>query len=93
MIACNPVLFEKQIDSTLESAFEVTAHGFDNEEVEASWLIGDILRDRAVSGIGWGDYAVLYRYRWMGRDLEKRLICAGIPCRMARGQALRTTRS
>jgi DNA polymerase III epsilon subunit family exonuclease len=31
---------------------------------------------------------VLYRYRWMGRDLEKRLICAGIPCRMARGQAL-----
>ena len=88
LIACNPVLFEKQIDSTLESAFEVLAHGFDNEEVEASWLIGDILRDRASSGISWGDYALLYRYRWMGRDLEKRLIGAGIPCRMSRGQAL-----
>src|SRR5439155_21662246 len=37
---------------------------------------------------GWGDYAILYRYRWMGRDFERRLICAGIPCRMARGQAL-----
>jgi len=88
LIACNPVLFKKQIDSTLESAFEVVAHGFDNEEVEASWLIGDILRDRASSGVSWGDYALLYRYRWMGRDLEKRLICAGMPCRMARGQAL-----
>jgi DNA helicase II / ATP-dependent DNA helicase PcrA len=88
LIACNPVLFEKQIDTRLESPFEVVAHGFDNEAAEASWLIGDILKDRALARTGWGDYAVLYRYRWMGRDLEKRLICAGIPCRMARGQAL-----
>ncbi|MDQ3222956.1 MAG: UvrD-helicase domain-containing protein, partial [Gemmatimonadota bacterium] len=88
LIACNPVLFEKQIDSSLQSPFEVVALGFDNEEAEAGWLIEDILRDRATAHTGWGDYAVLYRYRWMGRDLEKRLICAGIPCRMARGQAL-----
>jgi superfamily I DNA/RNA helicase len=88
LIACNPVLFEKQIDTTLKSPFEVVAGGFDNEEAEADWLIRDILSDRAIAQTGWGDYAVLYRYRWMGRDLEKRLICAGIPCRMARGQAL-----
>jgi superfamily I DNA/RNA helicase len=88
LIACNPVLFQKQIDTRLESPFEVLAHGFENEEVEASWLIADILRDRAVAQLGWGQYAVLYRYRWMGRELEKRLICAGIPCRMARGQSL-----
>jgi superfamily I DNA/RNA helicase/DNA polymerase III epsilon subunit-like protein len=88
LIACNPVLFEKQIDTTLKSPFEVVACGFDNEEAEADWLIQDILSDRATAQTGWGDYAVLYRYRWMGRDLEKRLICAGIPCRMARGQAL-----
>lgn len=88
LIACNPVLFPKQIDTSLESPFEVVARGFENEEAEASWLIGDILQDRAVAKTGWGDYAVLYRYRWIGRDLEKRLICAGIPCRMARGQAL-----
>ncbi|HJR15774.1 MAG TPA: UvrD-helicase domain-containing protein [Gemmatimonadales bacterium] len=88
LIACNPVLFPKQIDTSLQSPFEVVAHGFENEEAEASWLIGDIFKDRAAAGTGWGDYAVLYRYRWMGRDLEKRLICAGIPCRMARGQAL-----
>ncbi len=88
LIACNPVLFEKQIDTTLKSPFEVLACGFDNEEAEADWLIRDILSDRAMAQIGWGDYAMLYRYRSMGRDLEKRLICAGIPCRMARGQAL-----
>lgn len=88
LIACNPVLFEKQIETTLESPFEVVACGFDNEEAEADWLIRDILSDRAIAQTGWGDYAVLYRYRWMGRDLEKRLIGAGIPCRMARGQAL-----
>jgi len=88
LISCNPVLFEKQIDTTLSSPFEVVACGFENEETEADWLIRDILSDRASAGTGWGDYAILYRYRWMGRDLEKRLICAGIPCRMARGQAL-----
>ena len=88
LIACNPVLFEKQIDTTLKSPFEVVACGFDNEEAEADWLIRDILSDRATGQTGWGDYAVLYRYRRMGRDLEKRLICAEIPCRMARGQAL-----
>ncbi len=88
LIACNPVLFEKQIDTTLRSPFDVVALGFDNEEAEAEWLIRDILSDRATAGTGWGDYAVLYRYRSMGRDLEKRLICAEIPCRMARGQAL-----
>ena len=88
MIARNPVLFEKQIGTTRESPFEVVARGFENEETEADWLIADILADRAAAKTGWGDYAVLYRYRWMGRELEKRLICAGIPCRMARGQAL-----
>ena len=82
------MLFEKQIDTTLKSPFDVVACGFENEEVEADWLIRDILSDRATAQTGWGDYAILYRYRWMGRDLEKRLICAGIPCRMARGQAL-----
>ena len=88
LIACNPVLFKKQIDSTLNSPFEVVACGFENEEAEVDWLIKDILSDRAMAQTGWGDYAILYRYRWMGRDLERRLICAGIPCRMARGQAL-----
>ncbi|HEX7337319.1 MAG TPA: 3'-5' exonuclease, partial [Gemmatimonadales bacterium] len=39
-------------------------------------------------GLGLGQYAILYRYHKIGRDLEERLICAGVPCRMARGRAL-----
>ncbi len=88
LIECNPPLFRKQIGAIRQSPFEVAALSFDNDQTEADWLVADILADRAVSGKGWGDYALLYRYRWMGRDLEKRLISAGIPCRMARGQAL-----
>jgi superfamily I DNA/RNA helicase len=88
LIDCNPPMFRKQIEATRESLFEVEARGFEDDDAEARWLIGDVLADRAVSNTSWGDYALLYRYRWMGRDLEKRLIAAGIPCRMARGQAL-----
>jgi ATP-dependent DNA helicase UvrD/PcrA len=88
LIAWNPALFHKQIDATRESPFDVVVRTFGDENDEASWLISDLLADRAASGTGWGDYAVLYRYHRMGRHLEERLICAGIPCRLARGQAL-----
>ena len=43
---------------------------------------------RLTRDLGLGEYAILYRYHKMGRDLEERLICAGLPCRLARGQAL-----
>jgi len=88
LIANNPALFNKRIEATRESDFEVAVHTFENEESEADWLITDILADRRAAGTGWGDYALLYRYHKMGRYLEERLICAGIPCRLARGQAL-----
>ena len=43
-------------------------------------------------GLDWGDYAVLYRQHRLGQCLETRLVEAGIPCRLARGQALRRRR-
>jgi superfamily I DNA/RNA helicase/DNA polymerase III epsilon subunit-like protein len=88
LIANNPALFDKRIEATRNSDFQVAVHTFDDEEAEADWLIGDMLADRRAAGIGWGEYAVLYRYHKMGRYLEERLICAGLPCRLARGQAL-----
>jgi superfamily I DNA/RNA helicase len=88
LIAMNPALFDKRIEATRESTFDVAVRTFDDEEAEADWLVADILADRAVAATGWGDYAVLYRYHKMGRYLEERLICAGLPCRLARGQAL-----
>lgn len=89
LIARNPRLFEKRIEATRDSPFEVTAHAFKSEEDEADWLIGDLLADRATYGFSWGDYAVLYRSHRLGRKLEERMVCAGIPCRLAQGHSLR----
>jgi DNA helicase II / ATP-dependent DNA helicase PcrA len=88
LIACNPRLFEKQIDATRDSPFDVTVQAFETEDDEARWLIEDIQNDRQESGLGWGDFALLYRSHRVGRYLEERLVCAGIPCRLAQGHAL-----
>jgi ATP-dependent DNA helicase UvrD/PcrA len=88
LIACNPRLFDKQIDATRNSPFDVTVQAFENEEQEADWLIEDLLSDRASAGNGWGDYALLYRSHRLGRHLEERLVQAGVPCRLAQGHAL-----
>ncbi len=88
LVQRNPALFEKRIEATRTSEHLVTAIVFDDEEVEASWLIADLKRDRAASGLGWGEYAVLYRQHHLGEYLESRLLQADIPCRLAKGQAL-----
>jgi superfamily I DNA/RNA helicase/DNA polymerase III epsilon subunit-like protein len=88
LIAWNPRLFQKQIDATRDSPFDVTVRVFQDEAEEAEWLIRDLLTERASAGTGWGDYAFLYRSHRLGRYLEERLVCAGIPCRLAQGHAL-----
>src|SRR5881397_758143 len=84
VLAQNPQLFHKQLTADKESAHEVTAYSFHDEEEEASWLLEDIVTD----GQGWGDYAILYRKHKLGEYLEGRLLRAGIPCRLARGRSL-----
>src|SRR5438128_757132 len=88
VLAQNPQLFEKQLSAEQESAYEVGAFAFRDEEEEAAWLLEDILADRAASGLGWGDYAILYRRHKVGEYLEGHLVRAGIPCRLARGRSL-----
>lgn len=88
LVTCNPGLFEKRLEADRESDYGVTAHVFDDEAAEAEWLVADLMRDRARSGLDWGDYGVLYRAHRIGQRLEAQLIQAGIPCLMARGQAL-----
>src|ERR1041385_657506 len=88
VLAQNPQLFAKQLRAEQESPHEVGAFAFRDEEEEASWLLEDLVRDREASGLGWGDYAVLYRRHKVGEYLEGRLLRAGIPCRLARGRAL-----
>src|SRR5437764_751557 len=88
VLAHNPQLFEKQLSADRESPYEVGAFAFRDEADEAAWLLDDLRSDRAASGLGWGDYAVLYRRHKLGEYLEGRLLRAGIPCRLARGRSL-----
>lgn len=88
VLAQNPQLFEKQLSADQESPYEVGAFAFRDEAEEATWLLEDLRSDRAASGLGWGDYAVLYRRHKLGEYLEGRLLRAGIPCRLARGRSL-----
>src|SRR5438876_1034410 len=88
VLAHNPQLFEKQLSAEQESPYEVTAVAFREEAEEASWLLEDLRGDRAASGLGWGDYAILYRTHKIGEYVEGRLVRAWIPCRLARGRSL-----
>jgi DNA polymerase III epsilon subunit family exonuclease len=89
VLAQNPRLFEKQLSADRQSEHEVRAVGFRDEDDEATWLIEDMVADRAATGaLDWGDYAILYRKHELGQHLEGRLLRAGIPCRLARGRSL-----
>src|SRR6266700_1298423 len=88
VLAQNPQLFQKQLTADQESPYEVGALAFRDEAEEAAWLLEDLRSDRAASGLGWGEYAVLYRRHRLGEYLEGRLLRAGIPCRLARGRSL-----
>ncbi len=84
----NPQLFSKQIRAERRSDYSVSAYIFADEQSETDWIVSDILADRQESGLGWGEYAVLFRKHKIGRELEQRLVQAKIPCRMARRRAL-----
>jgi DNA polymerase III epsilon subunit family exonuclease len=84
----NPELFHKQIEAERDSPFEVEAHAFEDEDAEAAWIIEDLLADKAANGLSWGDYALLYRRHDVGDHMEKRLLAADVPCRLARGRSL-----
>lgn len=88
LVTRNPALFDKQLDADRESEHCVAAEVFEDERDEAAWLVADLARDRAAAGLGWGDYALLYRAHRIGQYLESALVDTGIPCRLARGQAL-----
>ncbi len=87
-LANNPQIFDKQLTAERQSEHEVRAYAFPDEAAEAAWLVEDIVGDRASSGLGWGDYAILYRQHRVGEYLESHLLSAGIPCRLARGRSL-----
>lgn len=89
LVRRNPSLFDKALEATRESPHPVVALRFPTEKEEASWILGDLAATRARNpSFRWGDAAILYRMHAIGALLERELLGAGIPCRLARGQAL-----
>lgn len=84
----NPTLFEKEIRAERESEFSVRAMEFPDEAEEVRWIMDDMTADREAHGLDWGDYAILYRQHRIGAEIEKSLVSAGLPCRLARGRSL-----
>jgi DNA polymerase III epsilon subunit family exonuclease len=81
-------LFAKDVRAVREAAFPVRAVSCRDEDEETAWLVRDLARDLAGSGLKRGEYAVLYRTHQMGHRLEEALVAEGVPCQLARGQAL-----
>ena len=88
LVEHNPQLFDKRVEAVRESPYPVMVRAFETEQAETDWVLDDLAVDRAASGGSWGGYAVLYRKHEVGDLLERRMVEAGIPCRLARGRAL-----
>ncbi len=90
LMAANPSNFTDRKPQVAEKStpFPVETVDFPTNEAEATWIVGDILRDRERFGHALGEVAVLYRKHTIGNVLEAALINARIKCRLARGRAL-----
>jgi superfamily I DNA/RNA helicase len=88
LIEANQPLFQKELRATGESEHEVRAFAFPDELDEARWIAADLVADRGATNRRWGDYAILYRKHDVGALVERQLLRAGVPCRLAPKRAL-----
>lgn len=88
ILRANPRLFDKTLRAARTSPFPVEAVAFSTDEAEARWIAADLRRDRQAHGLHWGDIGILFRQHRIANALERILLEAGVPLRMARGRAL-----
>lgn len=90
LVTINTPIFENRVAprTNHDSSFPASAHSFESEEAELSWIIDDIRRDKTKNGHAWGDVALLYRKHEIGEGLEAGFLNAGLPCRLAPKRAL-----
>ncbi len=89
LLAVNPSLFAKDLVANHQSPHGVVVKAFPDDDAEADWLVFDLVADRLEHALPWGEYAILYRKHEVGAALESRLLNSNIPCRLARGRALK----
>ena len=89
LVSMNPQMFEDlpPPQANRDSPFAPSALSFASDEIERTWIVDDVRRDRSANGHDWSEIALLYRTNEMGEALEGAFLNAGIPCRLARGRA------
>jgi DNA helicase-2/ATP-dependent DNA helicase PcrA len=75
----------KELFTVGEAGDPVLRYRAEDERDEASWVSGEILRQRAAESLGWGDVAVFYRTNAQSRALEDSFIFTGIPYKVVGG--------
>jgi superfamily I DNA/RNA helicase len=88
LVERNETLFSKRIEAVRDVPIPVVTRLFEDERLEADWIVADIVREQQTERLSWGDFGVLYRHHDIGDWLEQAFLQAGVPCRLARGRAL-----
>ncbi|OAM26173.1 ATP-dependent DNA helicase Rep [Eikenella longinqua] len=89
VIANNPKLFAKTLWSQYGEGEPVRVVACQNEQHEAEFVAGSIIRKRNQSGgsLNYADFAILYRSNHQARVFEEALRSAHIPYRLSGGQS------
>lgn len=85
VIAHNRDRHEKRLWSALGDGEKVRYLLAENDEVEAHWIAGDLLRTRNARNLSWRHFGVLYRTNAQSRVIEDAMRAAGIPYRLVGG--------
>ncbi len=82
------LLFAKEITAVRESPHPVQMQECSDEKDEIAWVVRDLQEELQSAGLKRGEFAILYRTHQVGHQFEQALVAAGIPCQLAKGQAL-----
>jgi len=85
LIANNPHVFEKALWSELGSGDRIRVLRCRNEDAESERIATEILDQKLKGGLGFNDFAVLYRGNHQARLLEMKLQAYRIPYRISGG--------
>lgn len=87
LIANNSHIFDKKLWSDHHEGDLIRVMQLDDEEVEAEWVVSDLIANKLATKRLGSDYAILYRGNHQAKFFEKQLIQHRIPYQMSGGQS------
>ncbi len=85
LIANNPHVFEKRLWSALGPGDPIRILTCKDENHETGKVVSELLHQHLTQGVGYGDFAILYRGNHQARPFEKALREANIPYHLSGG--------